>query len=69
MPKITAKDAIFEHLKSGKTLTPIEALRLFNCMRLAATIYDLREEGHDIVTHKVIKNNKTFAKYELRKKK
>ena len=38
---------ILDHLKSGKTLNPLQALRLYKCFRLAARISDLRED-HDI---------------------
>ena len=41
-------DVILQHLKSGKSLTPLDALRLYGCFRLAARIHDLRCAGHDI---------------------
>jgi len=34
---------ILEHLRSGKTVTQIEAYNAFGCTRLSARIYDLRE--------------------------
>ena len=46
----TQNDAILSHLESGASLTPLEALHLFGCMRLAARINDLRNRGHDIHT-------------------
>ncbi len=39
---------ILKHLKKGLSITPLSALRLFGCMRLAARIYELRQAGHDI---------------------
>lgn len=36
---------IFEHLKSGKTLTALEALQLYGCLRLASRIHELRDVG------------------------
>ena len=36
---------IEEYLKNGKSLTPISALSLFNCFRLAARVSDLRKQG------------------------
>ena len=47
---MTQNNAILEHLKSGKTITPIEALNLYGSFRLAARISDLRQQGHNIVT-------------------
>jgi hypothetical protein len=40
---------ILSHLKSGKTLTPLEALQMFRCLRLAARVHDLRNEGWPIL--------------------
>lgn len=39
---------IFEHLKKGLKLTPMEALDKFGCFRLSARIFNLRAKGHDI---------------------
>ena len=44
----TQNAQILAHLKAGKTITPRQADREFNCMRLSARIYDLRQEGHPI---------------------
>ena len=32
-------------LRSGRKLTPLDALYQFGCFRLSARIYDLRKEG------------------------
>jgi hypothetical protein len=48
--KTSQTEAILEHLKSGKTITPIEALNLYGSFRLAARISDLRQQGHNIIT-------------------
>jgi len=56
---------ILKHMQQGNTITPIEALSLFNCFRLGARIKDLRDSGHAITTHKQTENGKTFARYEL----
>ena len=39
---------ILKHLQAGHRLTPIDALNLFGCFRLAARVYDLRKLGHKI---------------------
>jgi hypothetical protein len=58
-------EAILEHLKAGNKLTPIDALNLFGCFRLAARISDLRREGHNVLVENVTCNGKTFAEYRL----
>jgi hypothetical protein len=42
--------AIRKYLEEGGRLTPLDALRLFSCFRLAARIKDLRRLGVDIRT-------------------
>ena len=39
---------ILSHLKQHKTITAIEALKLYGCFRLAARIYDLAQAGNEI---------------------
>jgi hypothetical protein len=58
-------DLILEYLKSGNSITPIEALNLFGCFRLSARIYDLKKEGHDIKPVNITKNGKHFTRYYL----
>ena len=47
---MTQTTLILEHLKSHRTITPREAMWLFDCMRLSARINDLRQMGHKIRT-------------------
>ena len=47
----TAK--VLSHLKSGKSITPLEALREYGCFRLGARICDLRKDGHTIQTQMI----------------
>lgn len=62
----TSQEAkILAHLKSGRTLTPLEALRKFRCFRLSGRIYDLKQEGHDIRTRLVDIGGKRIARYLL----
>lgn len=66
MPVIESQSArILSHLKSGKSITPIEALTMFDCFRLGARIADLRKEGYDIKTTILNKGVKRFASYSL----
>lgn len=45
---------IKEWLLQGKTLTQMEALDMFQCMRLASRIHDLRNRGLNVHKEKVI---------------
>jgi hypothetical protein len=51
---------ILDYLATSHTLTPLQALRKFNCFRLSARIYDLRADGHRI--------DSRFAEVGTRKK-
>lgn len=41
-------DKILLYMQAEGEITPLDALREFNCMRLAARISDLRKAGHKI---------------------
>lgn len=41
----TQAEKILEHLKSGQTITPLEALRKYGCLRLGARVWDLKQKG------------------------
>ena len=57
---------IAEHLHKGLTLTSLEALKLFGCMRLASRIHDLRERGENIIVERInLPNGKSVAQYKL----
>jgi hypothetical protein len=64
MPTMTTKAAqtiqILDYLKAGNSITPLDALRKFGCMRLGARIYDLKQAGHVIDT--LIINDKDTGK-------
>ncbi|MGJ7024981.1 helix-turn-helix domain-containing protein [Petrimonas sulfuriphila] len=56
---------IKEHLLSGKSITPIEALNRYGCFRLGARIFDLKRDGLNIKTEMVERGGKRFAEYRL----
>ena len=65
---MTQAQKILRDLKRGKRITPMDALRNYSCMRLAARIYDLRFQGHNIKDRmKPVKNGKAVAEYRLAK--
>ena len=69
MSKETSQSAkILWHLQNIGPVTALQAIDLFNCMRLAARVEDLRKEGHPIVTDmKRLKNGKKIAVYSIPK--
>ena len=69
MPKKSQKENILEYLQIGNKITPLEALYKFGSFRLSAVIFELRQEGFNIITHKKKVDEKTFAEYELVKEK
>lgn len=59
-------ELILNHLRSGKHLTPLEALQRYGCLRLGARIWDLKREGHAITTELVeLPNGKRVASYRM----
>lgn len=53
-------------LESGKSLTPLEALKMFNSFRLGARVFNLKNDyGMNIKTEIVKENGKRFARYSL----
>ncbi len=63
----THQTQVLDHLKKGQTISPVEAINLFNCYRLSAVINRLRNVGYDIATHNEpnLNGRGTHARYEL----
>jgi len=53
---------VLNHLQKNK-LTPLVALRNYGTLRLAAIVFELRSEGHNIVTNNVNVGTKKKVKY------
>ncbi len=66
--KQSQEQSIAAHLKSGKKLTAISALKLFGCFRLSGRIYTLRQQGMNIQS-KIITtpSGKHVSEYKLSK--
>lgn len=57
---------ILTHLKSGRRITPLQALSLFDCLRLGARIHRLRKQGYNITTESILtRTGKRVAGYRL----
>lgn len=63
-------EMILKHLEEFGTITPLEALEEYGCMRLSARIADLRDSGVKITSTRETKRNRfgkkvSFARYKL----
>lgn len=45
---MSQREQILKHLNEKGSITPLDALRYYGCLRLSARIYELRKDGHDI---------------------
>jgi hypothetical protein len=62
----TQAGLILRFLQEGHRLTPLDALELFGCFRLAARVHELRREGWAIVERTVeTASGKRIAEYSL----
>lgn len=61
----TQTQQIRRHLLRHNSITPLQALRKYGCLRLAARIWELKEDGFSIVAHRVRRGEKSFAKYVM----
>lgn len=67
---MTQSELILDHLKAGHVITQMDALKIAGCFRLAARIFDLRAQGHNIEMVPVhLDNGKYIASYKLKEKK
>ena len=64
----TQLNQVLSHIKQGRSITQVDAIRLFHCYRLSAIIEKLRRQGYDIVTHNERNSSGTgtHARYELK---
>ena len=63
--RVSQTEMVFNHLKSGHAITPLEALERYGIFRLGARILEIRKQGFDVKTDTVSKNGKHFASYKL----
>lgn len=63
---LTQTEGIKRFLQAGRRITPLEALHRFNCLRLGARIWDLRNEhGMDIKKNIKKVGRKYVAEYYI----
>lgn len=56
---------VLNRLQSGRSITPRQADNWWGCMRLAARINELRDNGVDILTDMIKRNGKSYAQYRM----
>ena len=56
---------ILKYLETGRTITALDALKLFGCQRLAARIYDLKKRGYQFKTKLTCIERSVIAEYTL----
>jgi len=63
---MTQNEALLNHLMTGRSITPLEALGLYGVFRLAARVFELKDMGVNVqkVT-KVDINGKQYAEYSV----
>jgi hypothetical protein len=63
---MTQNDTLLNHMLTGRSISPLEALGLYGVFRLAARMFELKAMGVDIqkVT-KVDINGKQYAEYSI----
>jgi len=68
--KLNQKQKVIRHLEMYKSITPLDAFRDYGIMRLAAVVFNLKEDGYNIDSKMTTSTNKfkekvTFSKYTL----
>ena len=68
--KETQRNKILEHLKTHGSISPLEAMAEYGCMRLASRISDLKGQGYNIISERGTSKNRNgetvhFAVYRL----
>ena len=68
--KETQCSKIIDHIEREGSITPLDALREFGCMRLASRITDLKRKGYVITKEMETAQNKAgepvrYARYRL----
>lgn len=61
---------ILQYMRVFGSITPLDAIREFSCLRLGARIWDLKHAGHVIHTEYEVSTNKygdpvRYARYSL----
>lgn len=62
----TQNQQVLSYLKTGKVITPLEALDMFGCFRLSARIYELKDMGWPIhCERRQLESGKVVGHYSM----
>ena len=69
--KLNQKQIVIRHLNQYGHITPLDAFKDYGIMRLAAVIFNLKEDGYNIVSEMMTSKNRfgekvNYAKYTLK---
>jgi len=63
---VTQRSRILEWMQAGRTINPMQALKVFGCFRLGARVHELKKMGFPIKKEMVSSGTrKKFAQYRL----
>jgi|TARA_R110001632_G_scaffold109103_2_gene219250 hypothetical protein len=70
--KLNQKQKVMRHLNNYGSITPLDAFRDYGIMRLAAVIFNLKEDGKNIESEMISSSNRfgekvNFSEYKLNK--
>lgn len=70
MARITSNDRVLEYMKDNGSISTFEAFTELGVARLSARIYDLKAQGHHIISWTETKRNRygdkvSFSVYKL----
>lgn len=70
---MTQKDRVLKYMQDFGKITPLDAIREFGCLRLSARIFDLKRDGHNIISETETSKNRygdsvSYAVYRLEEK-
>lgn len=57
------QNKVLRHLVENGSITPREAIMLYDYWRLSDCIFKLKRKGHNIITELIHENGVTYAKY------
>ena len=64
---LTQEDKVLLHLDTWGSITSMEAFHKYGITRLAAVIFNLKHEGHDIITvMETTSDGKRYGRYMFR---
>ena len=70
MEKVTQCDKILAYIREHGSITPLDALREFGCMRLASRMSDLKGRGYNVKSTMETSKNQygepvSYARYTI----